>query len=330
MQRSHSRIAKALSGVLLGIAIGLPSTPAASQGYPSRTVRIIVPLSPGSQSDLLARMLAQKMAEGWNQPVIVENHPGGAGQIAGKVLVNAAPDGYTLMLHSDGYAVSAALYGARLPYDSLRDFARVSLIATSPSVLVVSPQLNVRSVAELIALARTKPGGLTFGSAGIGGGIHFTGEMFKLATGIDAVHVPFKGMPEAITETMTGRLDYTFSSLQPAWPYLRDGKLLAIAVGSPQRAPVLPDVPTVAEGGVPGFGYELWFGVFAPARTPASIVQQINKELVRSVSLPGVKDRLLAQGVVPRGSTAEAFDAFVRAEIARLSEVVKTAGIKAD
>ena len=330
-QRSHSRIAKALSGVLLGVVTGFASTPAASQGYPSRTVRIVVPLSPGSQTDLLARMLAQRMAEGWNQPVIVENHPGGAGQIAGKLLVNAAPDGYTLMLHSDGYAVSAALYGTRLPYDTLRDFARVSLVATSPSVLVVSPRLNVKSVAELIALAKTKPGGLSFGSAGIGGGIHFTGEMFKLATGIDAVHVPFKGMPEAITEDddRAPRLHVLVAAAGMALPPGRQtagdrGGIAAARAGAPGRT-------DSGSRGRSGFGLRALVWRLCSCQD-ACVDRAADQQGTgaKRFSLPEVKDRLLAQGVVPRGSTAEEFDAFVRAEIAKLSEVVKTTGIKVD
>lgn len=319
-----------MSGFAVAVAATLTPSTLSAQAYPSKPIRIVVPLSAGSQTDILARIIGQRMTESWQQPVVVENHPGAGGQVGGRVVVNAAPDGYTLMLHSDGHAVSAALYHTRLPYDTLRDFSRVSLVASSPSVLIVAPSLGVKSVPELVALAKATPAGLTFGSAGIGGGTHFTGEMFRLAAGINATHVPFRGMPEAITETMMGRVSFVFSSLSPAWPYIKDGKVLAIAVGSAQRSPVLPNVPAVAESGFPGFGYELWFGLLAPARTPPQVVQQVSAEIARIMALPDVKDRLLSQGLVPRGSTPEAFDSFLRAEIDKLSQVIKLAGIKAE
>ena len=321
---------KLLSGFAVAVASMLSPSSVSAQAFPSKPIRIVVPLSAGSQTDILARMIGQKMAETWQQPVVVENYPGAGGQAGGRVVVNAVPDGHTLMLHSDGHAVSAALYNTKLPYDTLRDFCRVSLVATSPSVLLVAPSLGVKSVAELIALAKATPAGLTFGSAGVGGGTHFTGEMFRLATGIEATHVPFRGMPEAITETMMGRVSFVFSSLSPAWPYIKDGRVLAIAVGSPQRSPVLPNVPAVAESGFPGFGYELWFGLLAPGRTPPQVVQQVSHEVARIMTLPDVKDRLVGQGLVPRGTTPEAFDSFLRAEIDKLSQVIKVAGIKAE
>ncbi len=301
----------------------------AAQDYPTRPIRIVTPLSVGSQTDIIGRLVAQKMNENWRQPVIVDNRPGGAGGIAGGILVKAVPDGHTLMLYSDGHAVNAALNAATLPFDTLRDIARVSRVANFPSILVIAPSLGVKSVKELIALAKARPGKFSFGSAGIGGGVHFSGEMFKMAADIDTVHVPFKGMPEALAETMTGRIQYTFSAPGPALPLIKDGRLLALAVGSAQRSPVLPDVPTVAEAALPGFEYDLWIGLFAPARTPRSIVDQLNKEMARIMNLPDIKERLLGQAVVHRANTPEEFDRFVRAEVAKLSNVIKVAGIKA-
>ncbi|MBR0655475.1 Bug family tripartite tricarboxylate transporter substrate binding protein [Plastoroseomonas arctica] len=307
---------------------GLAAPPVRAQDFPARAVRIITPLSAGSQADLLARMVAQKLAETWGRPVVVENHAGGAGQVAGQLLLRSPADGHTLMLHSDGHVVSAAVYGEQLAYDTLRDFARVSQVASSPSVLVVGPGLGIRSVAALVALGRSRAGGLSFGSAGVGGGLHFTGEMFKQSTGIEATHIPFRGTPEALTETMAGRIDFTFSSLQPALPLMAAGNLLALAVSSPQRSPVLPQLPTVAESGYPGFGYDLWWGLFAPSPTPAPIQDGISRDVARVLAQPELRQRLLDQGIVPVGSTPAAFDAFVRAEVPRLRDVARVAGIR--
>jgi len=308
-------------------ALALPHARAWAQAYPTHAVRIVTPLSPGSGADIMARLLAHHMSETWGKPVTVENRPGGAGQVAGQILVSAPPDGYTLMVHSDGHAVSAALYAARLPYDTLRDMVRVSLLASSPTVLVVAPSLNVRSVRDLVALARSRPEGVTFGSAGVGGGLHLTGELFKQATGIQATHVPFRGPVEALTEVMAGRVDFVFAPLAPVGPLLRDGRLRALAVSSPQRAPVLPDLPTVAEAGYPGVDYQIWWGLFAPVGTPAPVIARLSQEVARVLALPDVRERLRAQSVTPRGTTPEEFDGFVRAEVQRLTQLARTAGI---
>jgi tripartite-type tricarboxylate transporter receptor subunit TctC len=301
-----------------------------AQAYPTKPIRIVVAFSAGSPSDVLARLIAPKMSEKWGQPVVVDNRPGGAGAIAGGILVNAAPDGHTLMFYSDGHAVNAALYAAKLPYDTLRDIARVSMVSSFSSVLVVAPSLGVKSVKELIALAKARPGQLNFGSAGIGGGVHFSGEMFKQAAGINTVHVPFKGVSEPLAETMTGRIQYMFSPVGPALPFIKDGRLLALAVGSAQRSPLLPDVPTVAEAALPGFAYDLWNGLFAPAKTPRPIVDQINKEVTRIMNLPDIKERLSSLGMVHRANTPEEFDRLVRATVEKLSKVASAAGIRID
>lgn len=301
-----------------------------AQPYPTKPIRIVVPLSVGSQNDILARMIAQKMNENWRQPVIVDNRPGGVGAIAGGILVKAAPDGHTLMIHSDGHAVSAALYAAKLPYDTLRDIARVSQVASFPTVLVTAPSLGVKSVKDLIALAKARPGQLSFGSAGFGGGLHFSGEMFKVAATINVIHVPFKGAAEPLAETMTGRIQFMFAPPGLALPLIKEGRLLALAVGSAQRSPLLPDVPTVAEAALPGFAYDLWSGLFAPANTPRPIVDHISKELARIMGLPDIRDQLLRQGLVHRANTPEEFDRFVRAEVKKLRNVIEIAGIKVD
>jgi tripartite-type tricarboxylate transporter receptor subunit TctC len=317
-----------LAAAFLGMLVmWMTATANASQSYPIRPVRIVTPLSIGSQVDITGRMLAQKLSEAWGQPVIMDNRPGGAGGIAGNILVKSVPDGYTLMVYSDGHAVNAALNASSLPFDTLRDIARVSMIASMPSILVVAPGLGVRSVKDLVSLAKAKPGQLSFGSAGIGGGLHFSGELFKLAAGIEAVHVPFKGTPESVAETMTGRIQYMFSSPAPAMSYIRTGKLLALAVGSAQRSPAFPDVPTVAEAGVPGFEYDLWQGLFAPARTSRAIIHRINKDVAAVMTRADIREKLLSQSLIYNANTPEEFDRFVHAEVKKLTHVVKVAGM---
>ena len=223
-----------------------------SQQYPTKPIRMIVPFTAGSQADLFARMIAPKMSENWRQQVVVDNRPSAGGIVAGSIIAGAAPDGYTLMLTSIAYAVSAAIY-TKLPYDPLKDIDGVAKFASGPLVLVVAPALGVKSVKELIALAKQKPGQINFGSAGIGSGTHMGGEQFKFAAGINVVHVPYRGTPEALLDTVTGRIQYWFSPLGPALPFVTDKRLLALAVSTAQRSPLFPDVPTVAEAALPGF-----------------------------------------------------------------------------
>jgi tripartite-type tricarboxylate transporter receptor subunit TctC len=310
------------------VASAFAGFPVFSQTYPSGPVRIVVALGAGSQVDLTARLLAPKLSESWRQPVVVENRPGGAGAVAGGLLVQSPPDGHTLMMYSDGHAVNAALNAASLPYDTLRDIARVSMVASMPSVLVVSPALGVTSMEQLIALAKAKPGQLSFGSAGIGGGLHFSGELFKQAASIDTVHVPYKGTAEALADTVAGRVQFMFASPGPAIGLIRSGRLLALAVGSAQRSPVFPDVPTVSEAGLPGFEYVLWQGLFAPGRTPQPILDSINREVNRIMMLPETREQLRTQSLVYQPNTPAEFDRFVRAEIDKLTKVVRVAGIK--
>lgn len=313
---------------VLASLLYLGAIAAQAQHYPTAPVRILVAFSAGSQTDVLARLVAPKLSEAWRQPVIVENRPGGAGAVAGGALVHAAADGHTLMMYSDGHAVNAALNSGTLPYDTLRDIARVSQVATMPSVLVAGPALKAGAVSELVAIAKSRPGALTFGSAGIGGGLHFAGEFFKAAAGIQAVHVPFKGTQEALAETMAGRIDYMFSTPGLALPLIRSGKVIALAVGSGERLALLPQVPTMKEAGLAGFDYDLWLGLFAPAKTPRRIVEQISADIARVVSLPEVSQQLAAQGFVHKPNTPEQFDQLVRAQVERLRELVNVAGIK--
>ena len=297
--------------------------------FPSRPLRIIVPFSAGSQTDLLARMVGQKMSEQWGQQVVVDNRPGAGGTIAAAMVAAATPDGHTLMVHSAGHAINATLY-SKLPFDTLRDFAGVSQIASVPNVLVVPPSLGVKSVKELIALAKQKPGQLNFGSAGTGSGAHINAEQFRLAAGIAVNHVPYKGSPEAMTDTIAGRIQYFFAPLVPVMPFVKDGRLLALAVSTAQRSPVLADVPTIAEAALPGFEFDSWFGMLAPRATPRRTVDQISREVARILASPEIRQRMQNQGAVARASTPESFDAFIRSEVEKLGKVVVAAGARAD
>jgi tripartite-type tricarboxylate transporter receptor subunit TctC len=296
--------------------------------FPRKPVRIVVALGPGSGTDTVTRTIATRLSEGWGQPVVVENRPGGAGAVAGSILVKAEADGHTLMTYSDGHAVNAALNAANLPYDTLRDIARVSRLASFSTVLVVAPTLGISSVSELIKLAKASPGKLSFGSAGIGGGLHFSGEMFKLAAQIDTVHVPYKGPQEALSEVMAGRIHYMFSPVGPTLGHIRSGRVVALAVGSAQRSPLLPQVPTLGEAALPGFEYSLWSGLFAPGKTPLPIQRKISQDVARVMTLPDVQERLASLGLIYRPNSPEEFDHYVRAEIDKLRRVASVAGIK--
>ncbi|HKA45600.1 MAG TPA: tripartite tricarboxylate transporter substrate binding protein [Burkholderiales bacterium] len=302
---------------------------AAAQDYPTRPVRLMIPFTAGSATDLLARRIAVKMNDNWGQQVVVDNRGGGGGTLASNIVAKAAPDGYTLLVHSIAFAMNAALY-SNLPYDPIKDFAPVSQISISTSILVVAPALGVKSVKELIALAKQKPGQLNFASSGVGSGTHLNAEQFRFAAGIDAVHVPYKGVPEALIDLMTGRTHYFLTPLVPALPFLKDGRLLPLAVTTARRTPVLPDVPTMAEAALPGYEFQAWFGVFAPAKTPRPVIARVGKEVARIVELPDIKQQMQIQGEEGRASTPEEFARFLRAEIAKIGKIVKLAGIRVE
>jgi tripartite-type tricarboxylate transporter receptor subunit TctC len=300
-----------------------------AQKFPSRPIRIIVPFTPGSASDLIARRVGSKMSESWGQQIVVDNRGGAGGVVGMSLVVGAAPNGYTLMVHSVAFAVTAALQ-PKLPFDPLRDFAPVSQIMASPSLIVVSPALGVKSVNDLIALAKQKPGQINFASAGVGSGTHLNAEQFKHAAGINVTHVPYKGPNEALLDVTAGRVQYFLSPLVPALPLIRDGRVVALAVTTAQRTPLLPDVPTVAEAAIPGYEFQSWFGMFAPGGTPRPVVDQVSKEVARIVALPDVAKGMAAQGEQPRSSTPDEFAAFVRAEIEKCRRIVKLANIRVE
>jgi tripartite-type tricarboxylate transporter receptor subunit TctC len=301
----------------------------AAADYPSKTIRILVGFTPGGGPDITARYVAQKLTDGWKQQVIVDNRPGAGGTIAANTVARASPDGYTLLSVSSAHAVAAAIY-SKLPYDVLKDLAAITETASSSYVLVVAPSLGIRSVGELLAAAKAKPGQLNFSSAGVGSGTHFAGEMFKAMAGIDVVHVPFKGIPESLTETITGRVQFFMAPIANAVSHVREGRLTGLAVSSVQRDPLLPDLPTVAEAGVPGYETILWFGLLTASGVPRPIVNKLNREIVRILGEPETRQRWTPVGLNPRPTTPEAFDQLIRDDLAVFTKIARAAGIKAD
>ena len=311
----------------MGVAFAAaPVHAQAQQKFPSKPVRIVVPNPAGSQGDSLARMIGQKMGERWGQPVVVDNRTGGIGTVAGSTVVKAAPDGHTL-LQTAGFSISAALQTS-LPYDPLKDFAGVAQIGIGTQVLVVAPALGVKSVKDFIALAKAQPGKIIYGSSAVGTGSHLNGARFALAAGIKVVTVAFKGGPEATIEIMAGRTHFSSVTLFSALPFINDGKLVALAVATPQRSPQLPDVPALAET-MPDFKRpENSTGLLAPAGTPRPILVQISKDLARVLDLPDIKERLQGMGYFSAPSTPEEFDAILRSQIETLSRVARDTGLR--
>jgi len=290
---------------------------------------MIVPLSAGSASDILARQLAAKLSESWGQPVVVENRPGAGTTLGADAVAKAQPDGHTLLVNSAAFAASAAIY-PRLPYDPLKDLAPISQVAIAPIIVMVAPSLGAKSIKDLVELAKTQGGRMNFGSAGVGSSTHFAGEQFKLAAAINAVHVPYKGPSEALLDTLTGRIQYCLSPMLPALPFITDKRLLALGVTTAERSPMLPDVPTIAEAGVPGFEYQDWWGVFAPAATPPAVIEKINKDIVRVLASSDVRKQLQGQGAEARSSAPQEFAGFVRTKIEAARQVAKVAAIRSE
>lgn len=298
--------------------------------YPTKPIRMVVPSSPGSGPDIMARAIGQALTESLGQPVVIDDRPGAGGIIGSEAAAKSPPDGYTLIMSNAGaHTVNASLY-AKLPYDPIRDFAAVTLVAMAPNILIVPPTLPARSVKELIALAKAKPGELTFGSGGNGSTAHLSGELFKSMAGINIVHVPFKGSPGAVIAVIAGQISMAFPNIPPALPQVRSGKLKALAVTTAKRSAALPDLPTVAESGLPGYEATAWFGVLAPAGTPSSIIAQLNAAIVRSLHTREMRERLIAEGTEPVGNTPEQFAQIVRNDIAKWAKVVKSSGARPD
>ena len=309
---------------------GLPAQLAWTQTYPNKTVRIIVPYPPGGGADTLARAVGQKLSEAWAQPVVTDNRPGAGGNIGSGIAAKSPPDGYTLLLATLGpMAINPALY-EKPPYDSVRDFSHITELAKVPGIVVVHPSLPVRNVKELIAFARANPDKLRHASAGAGGPSHLGAELFKNVAGVRMIHVPYKGATPAITDVVAGHVEVYFGNVVSVVPQVKSGRLRALGITSMRRAAVVPDLPTLDEQGLKGFETGSWFGVSAPAGTAREIVARLHAEIVRIIALPDVRDRLGAEGAQFIGSTPEEFTQFVRAELAKWGNVVKTSGARAE
>jgi tripartite-type tricarboxylate transporter receptor subunit TctC len=302
---------------------------AAADEFPSKPVRILVGFTPGGGPDITARQIAQKLGEIWKQQVIVENRPGAGGTLAAAQVAKAPPDGYTLLSVSSAHAIAPAIY-ANLPYDTLKDLSGITQTGTSKYVLVAAPSQGWKSVKDLIAAAKAKPGQINFSSAGVGSGTHFAGEIFKSMAQLDVVHVPFKGIPEALTETVTGRVHFFLAPIANAVGPVKDGRLLGLGVSMPERDSLLPEVPTVDEAGVPGYQTDLWFGLLTSSAVPRPVIEKLNRDIVRVLGEPDLKSRWSAIGIVPTPMTAEAFDQRVREQIGVFTRFARAAGIKAE
>jgi tripartite-type tricarboxylate transporter receptor subunit TctC len=301
---------------------------ALAQSYPTKPVRVIVPFTAGSGIDAIgARPVSQKLAEIWGQTVVVDNRTGAGGTIGAGLVAKSPADGYTLLINSAAHVTNPLLY-SNPPYDASKDFVVVAPLVRMVNVLVVAPSVGVKNVSELIAAARAKPGQLNFASSGTGTGTHFTAEKFKLMAGIDVMHIPYKGGPEAMTDVMTGRVTYWIPSIGTALPFIQGGKLLALGVSSRQRSAALPGVPTLDEAGLAGFDDAIWIGMWAPAGTPTSIVDKLGHDVARALAMPDLRERLAANVAEPMPMTPAEFTRFTRSETEAAARVIKAAGIK--
>jgi tripartite-type tricarboxylate transporter receptor subunit TctC len=315
--------------ILTLLAATLIATGASAQAnWPTKPIRMIVPFTAGSVTDIIGRTVAESMSKSLGQPVLIENKPGAGGTIGAAQVAKSDPDGYTLLIHSSGHALNPAIY-PNLPYDTVKDLTGVTPLASVPNVLVVSPARGWKSVADLIAAAKAKPGALNYASAGTGSATHMNAEKFKLRAGIDAQHVPFKGTPEAMTDVIGGRDDWFFAPLSPALPLIKDGKLQALAVSSAQRSPALPDVPTTIEVGVPGSDYTLWVGMIVPSATPAPILKRLHDEAIKALNTPEVKARLATLGADAMPMEPAAFNNYIKAEVESAALIARSANLKA-
>jgi tripartite-type tricarboxylate transporter receptor subunit TctC len=317
---------------LLGVSAFALAAIAGAQApaYPTKPIRLVVPFPAGGATDILAREVAKHLTDAWGQSVVVDNRPGAGGNIGSELVAKAAPDGYTLEMGTVGtHAINASLY-SKMPYDHVKDFVPVILVAGVPNVLEVNPALPVNSVQELIAYAKANPGKLNFASSGSGTSIHLSGELFKVMAGVQMTHVPYKGSAPALQDLIGGQVQLMFDNLPPSLPQIKAGKLRALAVTSAGRAPALPDTPTVAEAGLPGFEASSWFGVLAPAGTPPEIVNKLNAEIAKWLASPGAKEKLANVGANIAGGTPEDFARHIQAETTKWAKVVKESGAKVD
>ena len=296
-----------------------------AQSWPSKPVRVIVPLTGGSNADILARLIAGRLSAQLGQSFIVENRPGAAGAIGVNLVAKADPDGHTLLVHTSSFTVTPATQ-SNLPYDTARDFSGITPLGTVPLVMIMAPSKGMRTVHDVVRAAQARPGSMNYASAGSAGQLN--SERFRISAGFEGVHIPFKGTPEAVTEVLTGRVDYYFCPISPVFSYIKEGKLLALAVGSSTRSSALPDVPTTIEAGFPNSDYNFWTGMFVPAKTPRSVVNRLYQETVMALQTAEVRERLARLGTEPMPLTPEQFDKLIREELAANAVLVKAAGIQ--
>lgn len=317
-----------LCPVMVLVSAGVHAAgPASGTDYPSRPLRVIVPWVVGGGTDIVARIITPKLTEALGQQVLIDNRPGANGIVGSGIAARATPDGYTMILQAVEHVINASTY-AKLPYDTLKDFAPVGHVAGHSLVLIVLPSLPAKSVKELAALAKSKPGELNFGSWGEGSLAHLSGELFKNSASIQMTHVPYKGAPQAIIDILGERLSLMFTTMPTGAPQVKQGKLRALAVTSRDREPLLPEVPTMIESRYPGFEVESWRGLYVPAGTPKIVIARLNRELVKVLQMPDVKERIVAAGFAPMSSTPEGLDTFGKAELAKWSKVAKSAGVR--
>ena len=318
----HPKLALLLAVVALAVGAS-----ASAQQYPSGPLRIVVPFTPGGGTDILARLIAQKLNESWGQPVVVDNRPGAAGTVGTAFVAKAAGDGHTLLIVPAGYAGNPGLY-KKLPYDQTRDLAPVSWLASGPLILVVHPSLPAKSVKELIAFARARPGEINFGSSGAGTLPHLSAELFNSMSAIKMVHIPYKGAGAAVTDVMAGRVPVYFMNILQSLSLIKAGKLRALGVTTPERTPIAPEIPAIAEAGLKGYDMTNWYGLLAPAATPRDAIVKLNAEVVRILKLPELTNRLADDGMTVVASTPERFGEFLARETDKFTRVIEAAGIK--
>jgi tripartite-type tricarboxylate transporter receptor subunit TctC len=330
MKRFVPSSAFAALGFVISLLGGLWNTGAWAQAYPSKPIKLVVPFPPGGVVDIVGRVVAQPLSQGLGQPVVIENRAGGAGTVGMEAAAKSPADGYTLVMGSVGTLASAPSLYPSLGYDPIRSFAPISLLVTAPFVVVVHPSVPANSLNELIAFAKSNPGRLNFGSAGSGGPPHIAGEMFKTAAAVDIVHVPYKALPSAVTDLLTGRIQIMFNQLAPFQSHIRDGRLRALAVAAPKRISQLSEMPTAAESGVPGYEVSIWFGLLAPSGTPNDVIKQLSSEVRKILETRAVQDSFSAQGFDTSASSPERFSALIASEAAKWSRAIKASGTKLD
>jgi tripartite-type tricarboxylate transporter receptor subunit TctC len=312
---------------LLIATLFIASAAAQAADYPSKPIRLVVPFAPGGGNDISARFVAQRMTEGFGSSAVVDNRPGAGSTLGTDLVAKAVPDGYTLLVTHNAIAINQTLY-SKLPYDTIRDLQQVAMIGATTNTLVVNPAVPVKTTKELIALAKAKPGALNYASTGAGGTSHLAMEYFRLDTHTDLVHIPYKGTAPGLTDVVGGQVQVMISALPGTVPFINSKRVVAIATTGKARSAFLPDLPTLAESGVPGYEFDTWYGLHAPAKVPKDIVAKLNAEIVRSLSKPEVKEQLFKQGLEAQTGSPEEFTKFVRAEVAKMAKIIKASGAK--